>query len=60
MARSAVALNARLRALVIHQLSAEGWTRRQIAALTGVSHQRVSQIVRPAGPADRARYGTDA
>lgn len=55
VARSSAELVGRLRALVVRQLSGEGWTRRQIAELVGVSHQRVSKIAQPATSREPAR-----
>lgn len=47
VARAAASFLNRLRLTVVHQLSDEGWSRRQLAGLIGVTHQRVSKIARP-------------
>ena len=46
-ARMSAELLGRLRSATIGQLAAEGWTRRQMASLVGVTHQRISRIFRP-------------
>lgn len=48
-----VRATSRFREQLVAELVAEGWTRRQIGARLGVSHQRVSAMVARAG--DRAR-----
>lgn len=47
VARAAASFLHCLRLAVVRQLSAEGWSRRQLAGLIGVTHQRVSKIARP-------------
>ena len=47
VARAAAGLLGRLRTIVVEALSREGWTRRQLAGLIGVTHQRISKIARP-------------
>lgn len=57
VSRTAAGLLARLRSNVIDQLSREGWTRRQLADLIGVTHQRISKIARPPDRDDRLMAG---
>jgi hypothetical protein len=40
--------------VVVDQLSNEGWTRRQLAGLIGVTHQRISKIARSPDRDERA------
>lgn len=53
VARAAAGLLSRLRTIVVEALSREGWTRRQLAGLIGVTHQRISKIARLPDHSDR-------
>lgn len=57
--RAAAGLLGRLRVTVVDALSAEGWTRRQLAALIGVTHQRISKIARTPDRDDRLLTGSN-
>lgn len=59
-ARAAARLLGTLRSTVVRELAAQGWTRRQLADLFGVTHQRISKIASGDTSRDAELTGTGA